>query len=322
VSNILNKKITIDELIDFMGRKIIRIIGDRNCGDISKPSPIQDRNQGNTISFLEKKHITNAEKLLAQTGASAIIMPSILSSKFPEQSGKTLIFVESPRIEFARIIQHFFVEPADVGIHPNAIVEQTAIIGENVYIGAGAVIGSGCIIGARAHIGSGVKILNKTIVGANCTIHPGAIIGSEGFHFHYNQSNELERFPHLAKVVIDENVEVGANASIDRGTLTDTLIGQSTKIDNLVHIGHSTQIGKRCRIVALSLIAGNAKVGDDVWIGAAVTISNNVTIGDRAAIGIGSVVVRDVQTEEHVSGYYAIRHSDFVRDNIRRTRSN
>jgi len=301
----------LDLILESIGNRIISITGSRENILISKAIPISHASSENAISFIEKK-TSLTKNLLEKSGASVIIAPSTFLPDFSNQPNKTLVFVESPRIEFIRIIRKFFTTPRLAIIHPTANIDPSVTLGSNVYVGPNASIGEECVIGDNTSVWGGVRILRGSIVGSNCEIHCGAVIGSDGFHFHYNSSGELEKFPHLAKVIIENDVEIGANTCIDRGTLVDTVIGQSTKIDNLVHVGHSSIVGKRCRIVALTFIAGNVVIGDDVWVGPSVTISNNVTIGNKVSITIGSVVIRDIESGERVSGYYAVPNHQFI----------
>jgi UDP-3-O-[3-hydroxymyristoyl] glucosamine N-acyltransferase len=304
-------QIHLNVILESIGNRVISIIGSKDNILISKVVPINDTSSENAISFIEKN--TSLTKiLLEKSGASVIIVPTTLLLDFSTQPNKTLVFVDSPRIEFIRIIRKFFTTPRSSTIHLSAIIDPSATLGSNVYVGPNAWIGEKCVVGDNTSVGGGAQILGGSIVGSNCEIYCGAVIGSDGFHFHYNSSGGLEKFPHLAKVIIENDVEVGANTCIDRGTLVDTVIGQSTKIDNLVHVGHSSIVGKRCRIVAQSFIAGNVVIGDDVWIGPSVTISNNITIGNKVSITIGSVVVKDIESGERVSGYYAMPNHQFI----------
>jgi UDP-3-O-[3-hydroxymyristoyl] glucosamine N-acyltransferase len=315
------KEITLNSIINFIGNRAIFIAGPRLDFLISKVIPINDSQSGNSISFIEKK--TNlTTNLLENSNATLILVPSSLLPDFTDQINQTLVFVDDPRIEFIRIIQKFFAPPRLDGKHPSANIDPSAILGSNVNVGPNAWIGEGCVIGDDTTIEAGARILRGCIVGSGCEICSGAVIGSDGFHFHYNESGELETFPHLAKVIIQDDVVVGANTCIDRGTLVDTVIGQSTKIDNLVHIGHSSIIGKRCKIIAQSFIAGNVVIGDDVWIGPSVSISNNVNIGHKASITIGSVVVKNIDCGERVSGFYAVPNHQFILSQAMKMKSN
>jgi UDP-3-O-[3-hydroxymyristoyl] glucosamine N-acyltransferase len=139
-------------------------------------------------------------------------------------------------------------------------------------------------------------------IGKNVYRDKGAVIGSEGFGYERNEKGELEKFPHFGGVVIGDDVDIGANTCIDRGSLEDTVIGSGTKIDNLVHVGHNAKIGKHCLITALSLIGGSAVIEDYATIWSAAVIKNHVKIGHHAVVGAGAVVLRDVKPYETVAG--------------------
>jgi len=134
----------------------------------------------------------------------------------------------------------------------------------------------------------------KIIIGEGCNINPTAVIGGEGFGYTYDENGAPEHRRHFAGVTIGDQVSIGAHTCIDRGMLSDTTIGDDTKIDNLVHIAHNCKIGKRCMVVAGAVVCGSVVVGDDCWIGAGARIIQKITIGKNAVIGIGAVVIRDV----------------------------
>ena len=136
-------------------------------------------------------------------------------------------------------------------------------------------------------------IIENAVLGKDVTIAAYAVIGKEGFGFD-PESNYTKRWPHIGNVIIGENAEIGANTCIDRGTLGSTIIGENTKIDNLVHVGHNANIGKNCVIVAGSVIGGSSVIGDGVFIGMGVKIRDHVTIGDKAFLCMGAVVTKDV----------------------------
>jgi len=180
---------------------------------------------------------------------------------------KTLIMVDNPRLWFTRVARHFFNIHREYRIHPTAVINHECVsIGERV------------------------------IIGPNCSI------GFDGFGFDKNKEGIYERFPHVGKVVIGDDVEIGSNTCIDRGALGDTIIGDGTKIDNLVHIAHNVRIGKNCHIVALTCIGGSVTVEDNVYIGIGPSIRNQIKIGEGATIGMGAVVVKDVKSGVTVIG--------------------
>lgn len=151
----------------------------------------------------------------------------------------------------------------------------------------------------------------KIIMGKNVKIHSGTVIGEDGLGFVKNEKNEWEKFPHFGRVIIGDNVEIGANCVIDRGTLGDTVIGEGTKLENLIHVAHNSKIGKHCSIVAVTYIGGSSVIGDYTWIGPQVCIRDQIKIGKNCLIGMGSVVTKDIPDNWVVMGIPA----KYVRDN-------
>lgn len=214
------------------------------------------------------------------------------------------IYDSKPRTTFVRILDWiernigFNIYTSDTYIHP------TAIIGTNV------VIESGCTIAENVVIEPNVVIHKGTIIGSNSRIRSCSSIGSDGFGFERLNEDEIIRFPHLGKVVIGKNVEVGSCTAISRGTLSDTIIHDNVKIDNLVHIAHNVEIKNGAFIIATSEISGSVEVGKNAWIAPNACVNQKVKIGDGAIVGLGSVVIKDVQSNTVVAGNPAklLRH--------------
>ena len=209
-------------------------------------------------------------------------------------AGGVLLFVDDPRRAFALIAAMFYPDTtpgasaaptkvaASARIHPSAAIGPGVEIGENVSIGANCTL-THCVIGAR------------------CTIHPGVQIGQDGFGFVPGPTG-LIKMPQLGRVIIGTDVEIGANCCIDRGALEDTVIGDGTKFDNLVQVGHNARIGRHCVFVAQSGVAGSCTIGDGVLVGGQVGIADHVTVGSGAQIAGQSGVMRDVAPKEVVMG--------------------
>ena len=191
-------------------------------------------------------------------------------------------------------------------------IEQGAVICQGAVIGAGAGIGCGSVIGANAVVGPGCQIgrdcdigpcvtVSNALIGNGVTLHAGARIGQDGFGF-VPSANGLEKLPHIGRVIIQDNVEIGANTTIDRGMLDDTIIGEGTKIDNLVQIAHNVRIGRNCVIAGLCGISGSVTLGDWVMLGGSVGLADHVTIHDGAQIMARSGVMHDVPPGEKWGG--------------------
>jgi UDP-3-O-[3-hydroxymyristoyl] glucosamine N-acyltransferase len=270
------------------------------------------------LSFFNHAQYLNAFRA---THASAVVTTRDLAQNGP--SGVCLMSVAEPQLAFARIGLLYYPtgrpEPeisADARIDPSAVVGKGSRIDAGAILGAGAQIGPGCHIACHAVIGSGVVLGDDSVVGANsCISHAiigarvqiatGVSIGGQGFGFVPTANGRL-RIPQLGRVIIEDDVEIGANCTIDRGSTGDTVIGAGTVLDNLVHIAHNVRLGRHCVICGQVGIAGSSVVGDGVMIGGQVGISDHLHIGSGARIASKSGVIRDVKEREAVGGYPAM----------------
>jgi UDP-3-O-[3-hydroxymyristoyl] glucosamine N-acyltransferase len=242
-----------------------------------------------------------------QSAASAIIVDGDFTSK-----EKTLIRVPNARVAFARAMNAFFPEPAFApGIHATAIVPASAqvdptahlgpycVLGENARIGARCVlrggnhVGPNCQLGEEVHLFPNVTLYANTEVGNRVRIHSGSVIGADGFGYVLDGGIH-RKVPQIGIVKLGDDVEIGANVTIDRGALGPTIIGKGTKIDNLVQIAHNVVVGEHCLIVSQAGVAGSAKLGNYVILAGQVGIAGHLKIGDRASIGAQSGVMHDV----------------------------
>jgi UDP-3-O-[3-hydroxymyristoyl] glucosamine N-acyltransferase len=234
------------------------------------------------------------------------------------------IITPTPALSFTRALCHFaggMLRPAQINaktpapgaqidpsarLETNVSVDAGAIIGADVEIGAGARIGAHCVIGAGVRIGRETCIaahvsLSHALIGDRVIIHPGARIGQDGFGFALGPKGAVKT-PQLGRVIIQDDVEIGANVCIDRGALRDTIIGEGTKIDNLVQIAHNVVIGRHCFIVAQVGVAGSTHIGDHVMIGGQTGIAGHLRIGEGARIAAQSGVMRNVAAGTSVGG--------------------
>jgi UDP-3-O-[3-hydroxymyristoyl] glucosamine N-acyltransferase len=227
-------------------------------------------------------------------------------------SDVTCFITDNPRLAFMRAVDRFFSRPRPApGIHPRAVVDASATIDPTASIGANCYIGADCVVGARSVLFPNVTLLDDVRVGADVTIASGTVIGADGFGYERNEDFELEKFPHIGGVVIEDNVEIGSNTSIDRGTLGDTIIRSGARIDNQCHISHNVDVGHHAAVIAQSMVGGSAVIGDYSWLAPAAIIMNQAKIGARATVGLGAVVVKDVPAGLTVMGSPAIPADEF-----------
>jgi UDP-3-O-[3-hydroxymyristoyl] glucosamine N-acyltransferase len=279
--------------------------------------------------FHNKKYL----KQFQDTKAGAVIISEENIDKAPK--GVPLIISKTAYRSFALVTGLLYPDEAKVGgpssgiIHERAIIHPTATIGSNVTIEAGAVIDEGVEIGSNTIVGANTIIAKNVVVGDDCyigplvyithaiignevTIHGGAMIGRSGFGFSADSKGVL-RLPQVGRVIIEDNVEIGSNTNIDRGSCEDTIIGSCTMVDAQVMFGHNVQIGSGCIIVAQSGFAGSSKLANFVQVGGKAAINGHISIEDGARIAAVSAVMRDVKAGETVIGYPAEPYRDYMR---------
>ena len=291
---------------------------------ISDVAPL-DAASENHISFLDNRKYIEAFEASA---ARACIVAPELADRAPD--GMVLIVTPKPYRAYARIAHAFYPSAmASTGVHPSASIDPEAdvsadaAVGANAVVEAGARIAAGAEIGAGAVVGRGVSVGEGSRVGANaslayceigarCELHAGVRIGTRGFGFDMSAEGHLD-VPQLGRVIIGDDVEVGANSTIDRGAGPDTLIGNGCKIDNLVQIGHNVRIGKGCVIIAQTGIAGSTVLEDFVVVAAQAGVAGHLRIGSGAQIGAKSGVMRDVEPGARIAGAPAVPAPQFFR---------
>jgi len=266
---------------------------------------------------------------LEQTRAGVVIVKPSFGPRVPVSSSALL--VADPHEAWARIALLFHPAPRPVpGIHPSAVIDPAAIvdataeIGPNAVISARAEIGAGCQIGPGAVIGAGVVMgpgcrvgalasISHALLGARVYVYPGARIGQEGFGFAITKTGFLT-VPQLGRVILQDDVEIGANSTVDRGASHDTVIGAGTRIDNLVQLGHNAQLGRNCLMAAQSGMSGSSTLGDFVQIGAQAGLTGHIAVGSNARIGAQAGVMSDVEPGSAIVGSPAMPIKEFFRN--------
>ncbi len=245
---------------------------------------------------------------------------AVLVAGTAQVPGKVMIRVKDARIAFARVLPLFFPEPkAAPGIHPTAVVSSSARIDPTAHLGPGCVIGDEAVIGARCQIEAGavvgaacqigddsrlcpkVTLYPRCRLGQRVTIHAGSVIGADGYGYVLD-GGAHRKVPQVGNVIIHDDVEIGANVTVDRGALGSTVIGKGTKIDNLVQIGHNVVVGEHCLLVAQVGVAGSSRLGNYVTLGGQVGIAGHLKIGDRAMMAAQSGLMNDVPAGEKWMG--------------------
>lgn len=324
--NISNKVRTVSELADLVQG---RVFGDPQTV-IRGIAAIEDAQSGD-ITFAESvRFLANA----AQSQASAILTPEANLDDALANGGlssKTLIQVANPRLAFAQLLDLFAPEQ-----YQTREVHHTAVVGPDFRYGTNVSVGANCVFGENVRLGDNVTIhplvflgddveisdnttvfpnvslLRGTVVGANCILHSGSVLGADGYGY-LTSGGKHRKVPQIGNVALGDDVEVGANVTIDRARTGTTRIGRGTKIDNLVHIGHNCEIGEDCLIVAQVGLAGGVETGKNVIIAGQAGVKEQIKIGDYAVIGAQSGVFGDIPAKTHVSGYPARPHKESLK---------
>ena len=273
---------------------------------------------------------------LARSRAAAVLLAET-ARPLPLPAGLAVIAVDDPYLAFARAAQRL-QPPAPsppAGVHPSAVVDPSAILGAGVAVGALAYIGPRARVGADAVLHAGVHVeedavigaetvlYNRVVVrhrcrvGARCCLHPGVVIGGDGFGFARGGPEGPVKIPQTGTVVVEDDVEIGANTTVDRGTFGATRVGRASKIDNLVQVGHNVSIGPGCILVAQSGVAGSSRLEAGAVMGAQSGVAGHCTIGAHATVYGQSGVMRDVAPHTRVAGTPAVSVSSFFRGVVR-----
>ena len=307
------------------GEPVAEVLGSLMLRDVR---PLADAGPGD-ISFIDNRKYLDA---LSVTRAGACLVAPPLAARVP--SGTVAVITKTPYRSFALALQVFYPEamrPKAAGfaaggnglvhssariedgavIEPGAVIGREAQIGRGTTIAAGAVIGYRCMIGRDGYVGANATVTHA-LIGDRVIIHAGVRIGQDGFGFAMSPRGHL-KVPQVGRVVIQDDVEIGANSAIDRGALRDTIIGEGTKIDNLVQIGHNVIIGRNCVIVAQVGIAGSAELGDFVVMGGHSGVVGHVKVGSGAQIAGAAHVKDEVPPGARMAGTPAQPFKEFAR---------
>ena len=300
----MGKNYALSEIVDALGG---RIIGD-NTTIISRVSSLQNAKSGDICFINDAKY----QKSLSDSLCSAVV----LREKDAELTSLSRIIVDNPYAYFAKL-SAFLNPPAEhlLGVAPSAVVDASAIVPESCSVSALAVIGANVVLGNNVIIGSGciiendviiadntrlephVTIKHHCVIGQNCHIFSGAVIGSDGFGY-AEEAGRWLKIPQVGRVVIHDYVDIGANTTVDRGALDDTIIEEGVKLDNLIQIGHNCVIGAHTVIAGCTGIAGSAKIGKHCKIGGAAMILGHLEIADHVTISPGSMITRSLPTAD------------------------
>jgi UDP-3-O-[3-hydroxymyristoyl] glucosamine N-acyltransferase len=252
----------------------------------------------NSLAFSKSTNINNI------TTESLILVPIDFEYNF--NSKYSVIKVKNPRLSFAKVVNNFFLKKNNKTIHSSTIIGSNCNIEASVTIGMNCVIGNNVKIGKNTVLNNNIVINDNTIIGNNCYIKSGSIIGEDGFGFDFEEDGTPVRIPHIGSVLIGNNVEIGSNTVIARGTLKNTIIANSVKMDDLVFVAHNCKIGTNTVLIALAEISGSVIIGKNCWIGPNCSIIQKVKIGDNVTIGIGATVTKSIDSNKKIMGFESL----------------
>lgn len=303
------------------------VVGDPNA-KVNTIVRIEEGSQGGLAFLSNPKY----ENYLYDTEATIVIVNRSLEPR--EAVKATMVCVDDAYGSFARLLELYEAnKPKPSGISAQAAIHAAATVGEGCYIGEFAVISEGARIGARcniypqAYVGMnvtlgdnvtlhpGVKIYEGCVVGNNVTIHAGSVIGADGFGWAPRADGTYHRIPQIGNVVIEDNVDIGANSCVDRATMGSTVIGRGVKLDNLIQLGHNVTVGANTVIAAQSGVAGSSKVGAGCMLAGQVGIAGHLEIGDGVKLGSKSGVSNNIADGQTFMGYPAMPIGKFQRTN-------
>jgi UDP-3-O-[3-hydroxymyristoyl] glucosamine N-acyltransferase len=323
--------LTVSEIASFTGAELRgSVLPERRISNIAA----LDLAGPGDLAFLDNAKYLEA---LTTTSAGACLISERFVSNAPD--GLPLLVSAEPYRAFVRVARELFPEAlrpsslfeastpaAGSYVHPLARLESGVAVDPGVVIGPQAEIGSGTIIAANAVIGPGVRIGRHCAVGSGCSIthaligdgviiHPGCRIGQDGFGYTMS-GGRYTKVPQIARVIIQDDVEIGAGTTIDRGGLRDTVIGEGTKIDNLVQIAHNVSIGRHCIIVSQVGISGSVVIGDYAMLGGKVGVVDHLTIGEGAQVSVGALILSDIPAGARWGGSPAVPLREWARSNV------
>lgn len=308
---------------------VAELVGGRLEGDgsveVRAVGPL-DRAHGGALSFL------TSARYAAQFAVSAAGVVLVPMGFHPPPTGpRTRIAVPDPQRAMSIAIQALFPAPPpapgvdptarlgrgvrlapSASVGPQVVLGPGVELGDDVTVGAGAVLEAGVVVGRGSTIGPRVVCYAGVALGERVVVKSGAVLGGSGFGFVSDRTGH-QPIPHVGGCRIGNDVHIGANSCIDRGSIDDTVIGDGTKIDNLVHIGHNSHLGKRCLVMGGVVVAGSARIGDDVILAGHSAVGGHFSVGDRARIGAKAGVISEVPAGADVSGFPARPHREFLR---------
>jgi UDP-3-O-[3-hydroxymyristoyl] glucosamine N-acyltransferase len=307
--------VTLDGLT---AQAVADLVGGRLLGDggvvVSSVGPIDRAGSGALTMAVSPRYAA----ALAGSAAAVVLVPPALAEAPARPSAR--VVVDDPYGAMVRVIRRLFpprdppsgVDPTarigagtrlgdGVSIGPHAVLGRDVRLGDRCHLGPGVILGDGVVVGEDTRMDARVVCYDGARIGRRVVLKAGAVIGGDGFGY-LSRGGAHERIPHVGACIIGDDVEIGSNSTVDRGSLDDTVIGRGTKLDNLVHVGHNVRIGERCLLMAGVGVAGSTRLGNDVVLAGHVGVTDHLTIGDRVQVAAKSAVIGNVPADSVLSG--------------------
>jgi len=301
-------EILLSDIIAFFSADIVEVKGDISNRRIMYLKPVGYEDEF-TLDWVNPAN-KEGQQFAEHSKAKVILCNSKIEyNDALQKSDKVLVVSEAPKLLLAKIYHQYFKTLPVPIISDKADISPDAVIGANCYIGAFCSVGK-CKIGNNVIIMPNVTIYDDVVIGDNVIVHSGTILGRPGFGYERDSDNMLYLFPQISRLIIKDNVEIGANCAIDKGALLDTVIERNSKINNSCHIAHNVSIGRSSVITGHVYIAGSTKIGNNVWISPNTTFVGHTVIGDNSKVGAGSLVTKDIPANEVWFGSPAKKQRD------------
>lgn len=293
-------QLEIEEIIKLLPKDSKLSILDYDNFFVNDISNISDAKK-DSLTFLDKNYLDKQKA--AETTKSLVIICDNTVINNDKLKGKLLIQVTDPKLVFSKIVNKLLKSKTDFrGVDSTAVIDSSAIIHKSSYVGPNVQIGPNVSIGRNSIIHGNCCLYRNIKIGNNVIINGCTVLGSDGFGYNRDRKGLPIQFPHLGRIIIKDNVEIGSNSSIDLGALGDTVIEKNSKIDNLVHIGHNVRIGKSVLIAAGTVIGGSTIIENNINIWLGVRIKDGIKIDNNAEVGMGSVVINNIGKGKKVFG--------------------
>jgi UDP-3-O-[3-hydroxymyristoyl] glucosamine N-acyltransferase len=287
----MRNKFNINDFRDII--KDGKILGSSFC--FEKLSTLDNADSTSLIWIASNRN--NFLEIITSTDAKVIICDKSKEADIKKEYDKCFVLVDNPKLIFMRISKAIYENKTKALIHPTSFVHEEAIVSSDAYIGPNCTIGK-CIVGEKTIIVGNTFINDNVVIGKNVFIGANCSIGLDGFGYETDENGNWEKFPHIGGVIIKDNVSIGSNTCIDRGTIGDTIINQNVKIDNLVHVAHNVNIGSNTLVIANSMIGGSTHIEENCWIAPSSTLRDGLRVGNNSTVGMGAVVTKNIAEKE------------------------